>query len=48
MFNLTEDDARDLAIRIIWKLIKNGIIRGCNDLDGLQDTIVETLMKGGE
>ena len=45
---MNNDDATDLAIRIIWKLIINGIIRDCNDLDGLQGTIVETLMKGGE
>tara|TARA_R110000765_G_scaffold47246_5_gene97190 strand:- start:258 stop:413 length:156 start_codon:yes stop_codon:yes gene_type:complete len=50
---ISNDDTRDLAIRIVDALVKEDIIKDCIDTDDnteftAQDIIVEILTKGGE
>jgi len=56
MPKLTEDDIRDIAIRIVDRLVASGIVPDCIDTDNdtefeVQDIIVEEITKaigGGE
>lgn len=50
LLSVTDDDIRDIAIRIVNKLVDNGLVKDCTDTDDetefeFQDIIFDVLKK---